>query len=182
MSEENPRSKLFQLNKTVSRLAIIVPEGPHDAVQLTVGMMKRPYRDAEGGWSLLGGRVQDIDIEQAGISEIIRSLSDSQFEEITRRTAIREARNQIGLLAMLDELNYAGVFKDGQWLNALFYVLRPERPTVALKHRQPDVDGFLWDEIDAFVQSFGTAKNQGVMLRMIADQLEVEDDSVELSP
>src|SRR5690606_13459053 len=133
-----------------------------DDVELTVGMMKRPYRGDAGGWSLVGGKVQDTDIEKVvGASDTVRSLNDDQFEEITRGAAIREARNQIGFLSSLDELIYAGVLNDGQWLNALFYVLRPERPTVALKQHQPDVDGFLWDEIEAFVQSFATEKNQG---------------------
>lgn len=181
MSEENRRTKLFKLDTTISRVAIVVPETVGDEIQLTVGMMKQPFRKDAGGWSMPGGNVQDADINKVLLPTAdVGMLSDAQYEAIARSAAAREAKNQIGFLVTPDELNYVDTVKDGPWLTALFYVLRPSRPTVALRNLQARVDGFLWDKLDAFINSFSTAANQGIMLKMIARQLLVEDEDVEL--
>lgn len=190
MAEKNPRTKLFGLDRTVARLAVVVPAS-HPRLSerwLEVSMVKRPrWASFEAGkWMLVGGKVDDIDITKTvARPDLRRRLTEDEFVAVTRATALREAREEIGLLTRLDQLEELGVFDNGQVVTALFLLLLAERPSIHLAPRKAargEVDGFEWQELGAAAEASQTFLDHGQLLTAVQDHLigmgeEGDDDS-----
>lgn len=151
MTEKTIRTEALGLDKTVARCAVIVREKhPRTGESHTVvGLVNRPYWSKQGAneWSLVGGKINDSDIEDAGIDGAQRSVDLGESEAVARRAAQREVMEEIGVDVTLDELMYVGLFYNGAWASALFYVLLDERPAIILSQKDSpmdEIDGFVW--------------------------------------
>jgi len=70
-----------------------------------------------------------------------------ESEKITRQTAQRELKEELNVDVSLEELQYVGLFYNGQWVTALFYVLLDSRPSITIAHQEDpmdEIDGFIW--------------------------------------
>lgn len=135
----------------MARVAVVVQENhPRtEAPHTVVGLVNRPYWSNEGAneWSLIGGKVNDDDVERARIPLSEKSLTEQGIEAVTRQTAQREVLEEIGVEVSLEQLMFVGLFQNGEWVSALFYVLLDERPTITIgesKDPLDQVDGFVW--------------------------------------
>lgn len=181
MSQENPQAKLLGLDKTLARLAVLVPEKhPRtEEYRVAVGMVKRPFWSNIEGWSLIGGKVDDRDIQRANIFPRVHGpMSVEEIKRITRFTALRETWEETGILTRLDELNFMGIFQNGQWVTALFYIVRGTRPSVVIRNPegQPaEIDGFQWDDMEGAAKAPSTFADHGLLLEAIAAQVLASD-------
>lgn len=151
MAEKTIRTQALGLDRTTARCAVIVHEKhPRSGVpHIAVGLVNRPYWSKQGAneWSLVGGKVNDQDIEGVEISDTQRSVTMGESQEITRRTAQRELKEELNVEVELEDLIYVGLFNNGEWVSALFYILLEERPSITIAHQEDpmdEIDGFVW--------------------------------------
>lgn len=145
------RTQQLGLDKTVARCAVVVQE-KHPRTgedHVVVSTVIRPYWSKQGAGekSLVGGKVNDTDIKNAEIPPNVRDLNMGQSIEIERRTAQREVEQEIGVQVPLEQLIYVGLYYNGPWASALFYVLLDQRPPVTIGQADSpmdEIDGFVW--------------------------------------
>ncbi|MBW7956169.1 NUDIX domain-containing protein [Patescibacteria group bacterium] len=178
MSDESRRAKLFGLDKTVARLAVLVSE-KHPRTNeshLVTGLVQRPYWSKQGAseWSMMGGRPNDKDFNVLAKPDLTRQLTPAEVEAVTRQTAVRKAHEEVGLLVRANELNYMGMFQNGPWATALFYMLRGQRPNITLAARDlplEELDGFQWTELNAALKGIQIFADHGIMLQEVMDEV-----------
>lgn len=151
MAERILKTEQLGLTKTVARCAVVVREKhPRTGnTHIAVGLVNRPYWSKLGAneWSLPGGKVNDDDIDGVELENGQRSVTLGQSEEITRNTAKREIAEELDIHVSLDQLIYVGLFQNGEWATALFYILVDERPSITIGQKEDpmdEIDGFVW--------------------------------------
>jgi 8-oxo-dGTP pyrophosphatase MutT (NUDIX family) len=167
MSEERAKAIAAGFENTVARVAVVVNEKHRrrDVDRQAVTQVYRPWwsKFEPNTWSMMGGKVNDEDLPSD------REYTDTDFEYVARRTAVREAYAELGIFLAIEDLIYVGLFNNGEWATALFYVLTEERPEVTVN--TDEIDGYRWEDIEKAATNKDTFADHKQMYQAIMDDM-----------